>query len=45
MLGNHTPLNMVWMFPDTLRAESFSSYGFTLPTTPNLDAFAAEAVR
>ena len=39
------PLNMVFMFPDTLRAESFSSYGLALKTTPNLDAFAAEGVR
>lgn len=39
------PLNLVWMFPDTLRAESFSSYGFPLPTTPNLDEFAKDAVR
>ena len=38
-------LNMVYMFPDTLRAESFSSYGLKLQTTPNLDAFAKDAVR
>ena len=43
--GSKPPLNMVFMFPDTLRAESFSSYGLKLPTTPNLDAFAKEAVR
>lgn len=39
------PLNMAFMFPDTLRAESFSSYGFPLQTTPNLDAFAKTGVR
>merc|ERR1712232_1096563 len=39
------PLNFVFMFPDTLRAESFSSYGFPLHTTPNLDKFAETAVR
>lgn len=36
---------MAFMFPDTLRAESFSSYGFPLQTTPNLDAFAKTGVR
>lgn len=40
-------LNFVFMFPDTLRAESFSSYGQLgqLQTTPHLDAFAKTAVR
>ena len=40
-----TQMNIAWLFPDTLRAESFSSYGFPLPTTPNLDAFQKTAVR
>ena len=38
-------MNFVFHFPDTLRAESFSSYGNPLPTTPNLDAFAKTGVR
>ena len=38
-------MNFVYMFPDTLRAESFSSYGNPLRTTPNLDAFAKTGVR
>merc|ERR1719326_1456483 len=38
-------MNIVFMFPDTLRAESFSSYGNPLETTPNLDAFAKSGVR
>lgn len=38
-------LSFVWMFPDSLRAESFGSYGLALPTSPHLDAFAASAVR
>ena len=29
----------------SVRAESFSSYGNPLPTTPNLDAFAKTGVR
>ena len=44
--GNSTKrLNFVFMFPDTLRAEAFSTYGNALETTPNIDAFAQEAVR
>merc|ERR1719158_406581 len=38
-------MNFVFMFPDTLRAESFSSYGNPLETTPNLDKFAETGVR
>jgi len=38
-------MNFVFMFPDTLRAESFSSYGLPLNTTPHLDAFAKTGVR
>lgn len=38
-------MNFVFFFPDTLRAESFSSYGFPLETTPNIDKFAQTAVR
>ena len=38
-------MSFIFMFPDTMRAESFSSYGHPLPTTPNLDAFAKTGVR
>jgi choline-sulfatase len=38
-------MNFVFMFPDTLRAESFSSYGNPLKTSPNLDKFAERGVR
>jgi choline-sulfatase len=38
-------MNFIFMFPDTMRAESFSSYGHPLKTTPNLDAFAETGVR
>merc|ERR1712178_543831 len=44
-MAHASRMNFVFMFPDTLRAESFSSYGLPLPTTPNLDAFAKTAVR
>mmetsp|Transcript_45736 Transcript_45736/g.99370 ORF Transcript_45736/g.99370 Transcript_45736/m.99370 type:complete len:553 (-) Transcript_45736:346-2004(-) len=43
--GQQQRMNFVFMFPDTLRAESFSSYGLPLKTTPNLDEFAKTAVR
>ena len=33
--------NFIFFFPDTLRAESFNSYGSSVPgVTPNFDAFA-----
>lgn len=38
--------NMIFFFPDTLRAESFNSYGSTVPgVSPNFDAFAATGTR
>jgi arylsulfatase A-like enzyme len=38
--------NMIFFFPDTLRAESFNSYGNTVPdVTPNFQAFAKEGTR
>ena len=43
--GEKPRMNFAFMFPDTLRAESFSSYGNPLKTTPNLDAFARTGVR
>ena len=40
------PMNFVFSFPDTLRAESFNSYGLGVPgVTPHTDKFAAEGVR
>ena len=41
---NSTRMNFVFMFPDTLRAEAFSTYGNSLLTTPHLDAFAKTGV-
>jgi len=43
--GQAQRMNIVFMFQDTLRAESFSSYGNPLQTTPNLDEFAKTGVR
>ena len=38
--------NIIFFFPDTLRAESFNSYGNTVPdVTPNFQAFAKEGTR
>ena len=38
--------NFIFFFPDTLRAESFNSYGNTVPNvTPNFDAFAKTGTR
>jgi hypothetical protein len=36
--------NVVLVVIDTLRADHLSCYGYALPTTPNLDAFARESV-
>eukprot|EP00928_Gymnodinium_smaydae_P079271 TRINITY_DN63240_c0_g1_i1.p1 TRINITY_DN63240_c0_g1~~TRINITY_DN63240_c0_g1_i1.p1 ORF type:complete len:557 (+),score=53.19 TRINITY_DN63240_c0_g1_i1:130-1800(+) len=38
-------MNFVFMFPDTIRAESLSGYGNPLPVSPNLDEFAKTSVR
>ena len=38
--------NLIFFFPDTLRAESFNSYGNTVPNlTPNFQAFGKEGTR
>ena len=38
--------NLLFFFPDTLRAESFNSYGNTVPNvTPNFDRFAKSGTR
>jgi arylsulfatase A-like enzyme/predicted Zn-dependent protease len=38
------PLNVVLVTIDTLRADALGAYGQELPTSPNLDALAAEGV-
>jgi len=38
------PPNVVFILIDTLRADRLSSYGYARATTPNLDAFAREAL-
>ncbi|HET7291612.1 MAG TPA: sulfatase [Vicinamibacteria bacterium] len=37
--------SIVVFLTDTLRADRLSTYGFAKPTSPNLDAFAREAIR
>ena len=37
--------NIVLIVMDTVRADHLSSYGYERPTTPAVDAFAADAVR
>ena len=39
------PWNVVLVLVDTLRADHLGAYGYERPTSPNLDRFAAEAVR
>lgn len=36
--------NVIFILIDTLRADRLSSYGYSRPTTPNLDAFAEDAL-
>ena len=38
-------MNIILVAIDTLSARHMSCYGYRKPTTPNLDAFAARAVR
>ncbi len=39
------PPNLVLIVVDTARADHWSCYGYPRPTTPHIDAFAAEAIR
>lgn len=41
----YTRANVILVTLDTVRADRLSCYGYERETTPNLDAFAAEAVR
>lgn len=42
--ASREPPDVVLVVVDTLRADHLGSYGFPLPTSPQLDRFAAEAV-
>lgn len=42
--GKKTPVNVVFVTLDTLRADRLPAYGFKGVDTPNLDAFASEGV-
>jgi arylsulfatase A-like enzyme/Tfp pilus assembly protein PilF len=42
--GRKTPVNVVFVTLDTLRADRLPAYGFKGVETPNLDAFASEGV-
>lgn len=43
--GPGTRPNVVWISLDTLRADHLGAYGYSRPTSPNLDAFAARGLR
>ena len=43
--GPQGPPNVLLVTIDTLRADRLSSYGYRLPTTPEMDALAARGVR
>ena len=38
------PVNIIWITWDSTRADHLSSYGYPRPTSPQLDAFAEQAV-
>ncbi|MCH2171477.1 sulfatase-like hydrolase/transferase [Myxococcota bacterium] len=42
---NSTQPNLILLSIDTLRADHLGSYGYTRPTSPNIDRMAAEGVR
>ena len=44
-LSKRDDLNIVFILIDTLRADRLSSYGYARPTSPNIDALAADGVR
>jgi arylsulfatase A-like enzyme len=39
------PRNVIFILVDTLRADHLGTYGYSRPTSPNVDAFAQEAVK
>ena len=39
------PRNVIFILVDTLRADHLGTYGYGRPTSPNVDAFAQEAVK
>jgi arylsulfatase A-like enzyme len=39
------PRNVIFILVDTLRADHLGTYGYSRPTSPNLDAFARDAVK
>ena len=39
------PRNVIFILVDTLRADRLGAYGYSRPTSPNVDAFAAESLR
>lgn len=39
------PRNVIFILVDTLRADRLGTYGYGRPTSPNVDAFAREAVK
>lgn len=43
--GRRSRPNVLWISLDTLRADHLGAYGYTRPTSPNLDAFAARGLR
>jgi arylsulfatase A-like enzyme len=41
---NNPPRNVVFLSVDTLRADRLGCYGYPLPTSPNIDNFASQAM-
>ena len=39
------PRNVILILVDTLRADHLGAYGYPRPTSPNVDAFAAESLK
>lgn len=39
------PKNVILVLVDTLRADHLSTYGYSRPTSPNVDAFAKESIK